>query len=220
MFIKLIWQLVASLTAVRCKLWTRWLMNFLIWCCTAGIRSLPNSVFEVKWESVADPRCVRGDDRLNLPVRTISWGSCVLVLLCGKTLCEIRVVRMIQSCGIWVAFWRGLDLCADCKGCPWLLAHMLPKLKGENQKGKTAKLKATFQNWNRTFLLWHLKKVESWGKTKSYLRHRCLWKEISKKRELVAGLFKSVLVILKIVLTGKEGMQEMEKRKKMLGYYR
>lgn len=56
---------------------------------------------------------------------------------------------MIQSMWNTSSPRTGLDLCADGKGSPWLLADMLLKIKGRKEKGKTTKLKATLENYNR-----------------------------------------------------------------------
>lgn len=118
---------------------------------------------------------------------------------------------------IQVALWTGLDLFADCKGCPWLLADMLLKLEGGKEKRETTKLKATFKNWNGNIPPMTFEKSTKlrWERENDLIKIWVFVKEDLWKREQVARLFE-LLVISEIVLPGTEGMRKIEKWEKML----
>lgn len=98
---------------------------------------------------------------------------------------------------------------------------MLLRSKGEKEE-KYLKTEITLNKLKQE--IW--KKVQSWGERENELIKTHVCEEAVRKKKLVSGLSEWVLVISEIVLTGKGGMRDAEKWKKMddiigsLGYSR
>lgn len=85
------------------------------------------------------------------------------------------------------------------------------KNKGRERKGKDHKTESHFGKLQQEYSshgIWKQYKAEV--RENDLIQTQMFMKDL-KKRELVAELFKWVLVISEIVLTGKEGMREIKK---------